>query len=94
MNDHTPGPWNVSRLGPSYIEQTGGSLVASAIETRGDSYLANARLIAAAPELLAALDNLAGLIEDYILAGYDFNDDTTAQARSAIAKARGEDDAS
>lgn len=87
---HTPGPWNYS--GPCEI--TGrysifhnGPLAYCADTTAkpGDGE-ANARLIAAAPDLLAALQNVA--------ACFDANDpdsmaNAMADARAAIAKATG-----
>lgn len=50
---------------------------------------ANARLIAAAPELLAALEGLVAHVEDdHVL--HDGDCDPVVQARAAIAKAKGE----
>lgn len=95
MSKHTPGPWTFRRArsgehrwwieGPGgdekpwYIAETAG---------RGQENEANARLIAAAPELLAAL-------QDFIAMGqqYGWDDATTGRAilmnvgRRAIAKA-------
>ena len=58
---HTPGPWNVTGL---YVRERDGGLVASIIDLWHDQKTpkaemdANARLIAAAPDLLAALKEL------------------------------------
>lgn len=90
---HTPGPWKVSR--------TGEELQISAISTPGyfavirgacagahEQGEANARLIAAAPELLEALEELVGWLAEARLemGGHIGLDD----ARAAIAKARGQ----
>ena len=79
---HTPGPWNVSppcKLSPRYSVYHNGPLV---YVERGE----DARLIAAAPDLLAALEAC--------LHRLDAHDDQSAPeclaARAAIAKATGE----
>ena len=90
MSNHTPGPWKVSRRFDVYQDTqmpgVGGTFVAS---TKGISELpesvnqvceADAKLIAAAPELLSALQAI--LLCDY--AGSREN------ARKAIRKAKGE----
>ncbi|MGS6394294.1 hypothetical protein ACVG01_17090 [Pseudomonas aeruginosa] len=99
---HTPGPWEIERYSDGLIQIVGNIRAVSDHEehvttvveavTRGDE--ANARLIAAAPELLEALQ---GMIEVY---GGQYNDDCLPkssteleliqQARAAIAKATGQ----
>lgn len=57
---HTPGPWHIGRRsGASYIYGPLGEEVAgpSTFTSGHDETLANARLIAAAPDLLAALES-------------------------------------
>ena len=58
MNKHTPGPWRVveDRV-PSSLEVYAGKTAIAECWRRADveTEIANARLIAAAPELLAAL---------------------------------------
>jgi hypothetical protein len=56
---HTPGPWSLEAV-KDYLrhEDTG-------IDTEHPEALANARLIAAAPELLEELRNLAQGLADY-----------------------------
>ena len=88
---HTPGPWCVRDLptGQRYIgpSNDGGApsvaLVLSRVNVPDERFAADARLVAAAPELLAALQALV-----------DFHPGTknrwTDQARLAIAKATGE----
>ena len=92
MSNHTPGPWKVSRRFDVYQDtQTpgvGGTFVAT---TKGVSELpesvnqvceADAKLIAAAPDLLKALQDI--LIFDSAL--------SQENARSAIRKAIGENE--
>lgn len=57
MMSHTKGPWKLRR--PGCISNSEGDLVATTgyrVTVRFDEDDANARLIAAAPELLAALE--------------------------------------
>ena len=89
---HTPGPWSVStERGILDIGAPGAGLLAmvSRSQLLGDSN-ANARLFAAAPELLAALTNalnvLAGIATGD-LATVHRDSPAIAQARAAIAKA-------
>ena len=63
---HTPGPWFVNKDAPFQIHSELGSMVA---ECQGNSALvkANARLIAAAPDMLLALQRA---IEHHELHGF------------------------
>ena len=91
MSKHTPGPW---KYGAELSSRTGEWLISfdagnrgrgiGIAETRPGSGQeeANARLIAAAPELLEALEEL--------LAETRINGAFADKARAAIAKARGE----
>jgi hypothetical protein len=82
MAKHTPGPW-YSRNGSSphfqgqIADETTGATVAISYSDEGG---AHARLIAAAPELLAAL-------ERYVDGDVEKHDDLHRAARAAIAKA-------
>ena len=99
---HTPGPWIVCECDESaivYIEQDRGALHDEEPSTIGeidlagdgidkDTGLANARLIAAAPDLLAACEEL--------VRGFDGETDCTELldmidkvARAALSKAKG-----
>lgn len=104
---HTPGPWEVSKHGtPDYAPQFG--IYAEGRQNdlatvKGDSAEANARLIAAAPELLAelhssvkmmvnALDNMARLFPAKTPEAQAWRKMLQAkvtEARAAIAKAGG-----
>lgn len=62
----TPGPWRVADIDNCYkdvIEDANGDYVALAQARYRDKAEADARLIAAAPELLEALDRLVDLID-------------------------------
>lgn len=91
---HTPGPWFITGNMTRYIEASiGGGLiqeVASCGPTEadngyGEQQMANARLIAAAPELLEALEHAVKTAEWDTYGRASLN-----KARAAIAKARGE----
>lgn len=89
----TPGPWAIE------LESESNSIVNRNFD--GDEWciaevyrlseidLANARLIAAAPELLEALEALTGQLEKHGFAGEWFSTQM-AGAKAVIAKARGE----
>ena len=57
ISKHTPGPWTVEHDYMPFVINGGGSIVASVTGTAAirPEAPANARLMAAAPELLAAL---------------------------------------
>lgn len=93
----TPGPWGVreSSLSVSVVGQNG-EVVFHESDKRIPGVMDDARLIAAAPELLEALDDLIHLAESAMLrANYDGGeydiDGELSDARAAIAKALGED---
>jgi hypothetical protein len=99
----TPGPWRRSRKsGAPYIISEGdnGQTVARVTEFTRDfvaEQVANANLIAAAPELYEALDAIVAAIEPTlnaaVEAGYP-NEESVARmnaAKAALTKARGED---
>ena len=96
--EHTPGPWHSDEpllIGRFLIRDDAGEIVAevcglpwSETETEG-----NARLIAAAPELLTALKQLLGFCETAWCIDEDEEgpDPNLLIAREAIAKAEGRD---
>ena len=94
---HTPGPWKVykeltSRSGEWLIAMDAGDkgrgiAIAETRVATGDE-LANARLIAAAPELLEALQRLSAQCERLRLPGQP-ETDAEKTARAVIAKATG-----
>ena len=96
---HTPGPWiTVGAVGGVDVETLGGLTICLPLNADG-AFEANARLIAAAPELLEALlalDKLYVRAWDEVSGGLWFSPDSVtafedahAQARAAIAKAAG-----
>lgn len=95
MNKHTPGPWHAK--GPDdfwdfNILHDGDSLAVAAVVSNMrplDEISANARLVAAAPELLAALQDCVAVME-LDLAGLRVIQPELNQARAALAAARGD----
>jgi hypothetical protein len=86
---HTPGPWHIGMKPGPMIYGSDSSQVA---DLRGDlldrgEAQANARLIAAAPDLLAAISRAV----EFMRANYSDEDmpDILPAARAAIAKATG-----
>jgi len=85
VTDHTPGPWTVKNdpVAPErVVVDMGDGIVAVHPFKDWKSNADRARLIAAAPDLLAALEQIANLPDE----GEGGND----IARAAIAKAKGE----
>lgn len=82
QTQHTPGPWTAFKdmLGKWHVDHEDGHCI-----IQGEKAEANARLIAAAPELLAALQNLldADMTSESAIK-------VVHNARIAIAKAKGE----
>ena len=101
MSDFTPGPWVVvgrltkyveARLVGGLIQEVAACGPTMADEGYGQQQEANARLIAAAPDLLEALQELCEIVEDAIeqKSAKDLDSFTLQPARAAIAKATGE----
>ena len=82
MAEHTPGPWQVIYPGIYDVENAYPIAVLSRKLRDGPEIDANARLIAAAPDLLEVLEDLV-----YQLAGHE---PQWEDARAAVAKAKGE----
>lgn len=89
---HTPGPWGywADGYGDYHIGPLAGGMVAGVFSRNGD----DARLITAAPDMLAALEaTLAGLEAWVEIADdddkRDSDNEAIAMARVAIAKAKG-----
>ena len=89
MSKHTPGPWQTSIDGERVLDNTE-SFVANCKPTDSAFPMnkANARLIAAAPELLAALKVLT--LDAAVKSWLEAHDPKAIeQARAAIARAEG-----
>lgn len=96
MSKHTKGPWKAVYMpeegGDHVIIAASGISVALSIGGTA-SEIPNARLIAAAPELLEALEDLitvTSILEPTCLGDEGAKDNAIYLARSAIAKATGE----
>ena len=85
MSTHTPGPWMASRVnGVSAtvsITAKAGALLADVYHQK------NAPLIAAAPDLLAALSDIERWLADGLPLGRNQKTTLAAKARAAIDKA-------
>jgi hypothetical protein len=100
MNKHTPGPWNCNRAsaaGREIIVSEVSPVDVAVLSHRDKSQSeinANARLIAAAPDLLEALEwcaeTLAVFVADGSAAPESVIGKNLTTARAAIAKATGE----
>lgn len=98
MTQHTKGPWVAAQNGAlGYVIQAGRTwgkgevaLISHyAAEPAGTDY-ANARLIAAAPELLAALEAIKASLPNYTSENHSTRDGWTLRTINyAINKARG-----
>jgi len=95
---HTPEPWTVDDLRPDgNLEIVGGDdVLVAEVDPDGseEEVLANAALIAAAPDLLAACEGMIDLCKTLLLKDCGFyspdNNGYIQTARWAIAKAKGE----
>ena len=81
MSKHTEGPWTVSRKSSAYMQGTIVTCKNNTIEVAGVWDNEDARLIAAAPELLEALEAIQANPND---------PRAHRQALDAIKKARGQ----
>jgi hypothetical protein len=87
MSKHTPGPWYID---PIKAHANGNRRImaeqCTPVAVVPDHLVADARLIAAAPDLLTALHEIAEWTDRYTTPGHPIS----TVARAAIAKARGE----
>ena len=87
---HTPGPWINDRSHPEWernVVWSGDMVVARVVDDQHANADANARLIAAAPDLLAALIRMD---EEFGTQNYTKSaDDAVIMAQAAIKKATG-----
>lgn len=90
---HTPGPWRYMSICDENGEDDGGVLIGEHIVVADYLHLnnlANARLIAAAPELCEALE-AAYMVLTSQKTRLEEHVDAVTLARAALAKARGEE---
>ena len=90
MSKHTPGPWKITHtaLNGYRVSDSTGWGVAVVLKDVNDK--ANARLIAAAPQMLEALEMADELIDQLIIDNTDNYAKERAKIRAAIAAAKGE----
>ncbi len=86
MSAHTPGPWRIGTINYADIYEPGGDVVALAIKDL-DGTAANARLIAAAPELLEALKVVSS--DQWVDLSVTDQDNWLRKSAASIAKAEG-----
>lgn len=93
MSKHTEGPWQVNYFNPTRVcdasDVRGCAPIADCTGGSRVEQKANARLIAAAPDLLETLEAIAG----FAPGNGDVCEIIAKRARDAIAKATGDDDA-
>ena len=82
---HTPGPWHYETGDDGAVIYTGFTIAKIPID--GSDWQSNARLIASAPDLLAALEAALEAVEYYD--EREGAEKTLRQVRAAIAKANG-----
>lgn len=98
MSGHTPGPWAIEEVWAVGRGQESGMADICVMDSDGEGYTmiarvnfvdpqekADARLMAAAPDLLAALESFPGF-----LCGCGTGDAWIERMRAAITKARGD----
>jgi hypothetical protein len=89
-NTYTPGPWEVS---PYYNITSRNGTIAKTEQMPGNfdsERTANARLIAAAPDLLSALERAEAALSWFINDEGECDIEALDEAKAVIAKARGE----
>ena len=93
---HTPGPW-LADGASVYEERDDFSVICNFWSSSLPEWEANARLTAAAPDLLEALEELADMLSQCtfqtmrIKGQYVDREEAVYRARAAIAKAKGEE---
>lgn len=96
MSTHTPGPWEAAKESSSYNYVIFGpqtqDIIAHVIDVAlpDEVCTANARLISAAPDLLAACEAAEGLLRNRVLIATNTTDclELLETLRAAIQKAR------
>jgi hypothetical protein len=90
--EHTPGPWRIGKSGVTVIFNNDQGFTVPPVPDNDNwsEAEANARLIAAAPDLLAALELINAALPTSEKAWPIYMNDAILAARAAIRKARGE----
>lgn len=91
MTKNTPGPWHVIGKHVAYRRENIDLEIAEvSLHVGEDEYLANARLIAAAPDLLKACETILYCVEEIIvIENTTRTDNIFALLNNAVQKARG-----
>lgn len=87
MANHTPGPWAISQHDPRLVKHLSGPVLAECGPVNTEEAQANARLIAAAPELLASLRRVLRMLEIHDARLANFGE--VEEARLIISRAEG-----
>jgi hypothetical protein len=94
MNKHTPGPWNARKVGgPAFKNQVLWAIDYNKDQEQVVDFVyeeADATLIAAAPDLLAALEACESAMASCMADFNQYDQAAYDAARAAIARARGE----
>jgi poly(3-hydroxybutyrate) depolymerase len=90
VSGHTPSPWTVEQDAFCFTVNADFSPVAFVTGDNAEGR-ANARLIAASPDMLAALEIIAGLTMSRFHKPQDLGNAAIKVARAAIQRATGED---
>jgi hypothetical protein len=88
---HTPGPWLYQEKSDAYthiVRGPSGQYVAGCGQCSHGECEANARLIAAAPEMLQTLESIATTLDKFAPCPEEILDNLLAAAQSAIKTAR------
>jgi hypothetical protein len=90
MGGHTPGPWKVTNFN-DIMDDEGDTFVGVSFRSGSKERAANARLIAAAPDLLKSLKETLHLASAYGPEGKSPREENSVldRARATIAKAEG-----
>jgi hypothetical protein len=90
MSKHTPGPWKWARDEYGYDRNLDPFVIAGTVEGLIDVSDEDGRLIAAAPDLLAALELIVSEADSYTARTGKPVHNWLDSARAAIARAKGE----
>lgn len=82
---HTPAPWHLRRTGRTFEIHNDNDTIANVQPSHLEEDEANVRLMAHAPALLAALEDVLGTCSPFSATGKRYSD----EARALIRKVRG-----
>lgn len=85
MNKHTPGPWSITESATHITVRNSSGDAVFYDDKRLDGVIGDARLIAAAPELLELVKHVMAELEERVPIGEQWRE----KANAAIARVRG-----